>query len=69
MKIVFEASTEAEGKMMQEILAKNNILSELNVSSTLSNLKSRLGGAAFPNEQWKLVVRDEDETQAKDLLP
>lgn len=69
MKKVFEGS-EPEAKMMQEILTNAGIISELKISPRgLANIKSRFGGATFPNETWELLVRDPDEKKAKELLP
>ena len=56
--------------MMQEILTNAAIKSELSLSpESLNNIKSRFGGASFPNETWKLLVPDAEEEKAKELLP
>lgn len=70
MKLVYTAPSEAEGKMMQEILTNAGIKSVLELApSGLHGLKTQFGGGSLPGENWELLVQVEDEEKAKDLLP
>jgi hypothetical protein len=70
MKVVYIAPSEPEGKMMQEILTNAGIKSILEFGQEgLHGLRTELAGASMPNTSWDLIVRDEDEEKAKELLP
>ncbi|HEX9503542.1 MAG TPA: DUF2007 domain-containing protein [Patescibacteria group bacterium] len=69
MKLVYSGS-QPEAKMMQEILTNAEIKSILELSpSGLHGLRTEIAGGSLPGETWELLVRDEDEEKAKELLP
>ena len=66
---VFEAASEAEALMYQEMLKQEGIAARISLPSTQQFIRANYGGASMPFDIWEIAVAEQDAVQAKTILP